>query len=1349
MLCRIAGGTQGIGVESMAKRPNARPQSDELDVIRQEAMEFAGIGLYRYSFDGTIMLMDKGALRIFELEDRFANPGDVIGRNISEILVYTEPKGVMRKEIRRAGCVRGRDWSFRTLNGHDKWVVENSYLVRDPETGEEAIQVITQDITERKRAEEALRASERRFRDTFDHAALVAAQIDIEGCITYCNEYLLSLTGWRRDELLGRDWIDTFILPESRSAMRALFLGGRVDPNKIPRLYENPIVTRNGELRLIFWSNTVLRDKDNCPVGLTCIGQDITLRKRAEAVLARSARISDLLRNVIAAMNACRAPNEIFDPLLNTAMDLCEMDTGAIYTIDNDKAVLRCHRKCPADLLDKIAVVPLYSPGVQAAMSAEEPVFAGDLAEPWGVCSAGLGYRHTYTAPLHAAKEAFGLLQLGSRRETPLDSEGLQALRTLIVEAESLFTRLRAEDELRGSQTLYRDTLDNMADAIHLVDRDLRIVFMNDAFLKFNGELGLATDTIGKDLFSVYPFLGKKVRDEYEQVLATGIPLVTEERTILAGREIITETRKFPAFEHGRVSRILTVLRDITERKRSEEALQESEDKYRSLVEMFPHALIISQDGKVVFANETVRDLFRYQRGENLLGKEVLSVVVDRERDRINRYTQERLRSPNTVPEHYETVLQRNDGEEFPAEIFIKNIHFQGRPAAQVLVSDITDRYRAQKALQESEERYRSILENIEEGYYEVNLKGDFVFLNPALSRIFGYTEQEMRGLNYRNFYPDDKVVARVEQTFRHVFETGVAMQLFDWPVIRKDGAEAIFEVSVSLMYDNQGERRGFRGLVRDVTERIQAERALREAEARYRELFENANDIVYTHDLEGRFTSLNKAGERISGYSREEALGINALEIIAPEYREFTRDMVRRKLAGEEPTQYESAIIAKDGRVIPVEVSTRLILEDGNPVAVQGIARDITERKQAEQERKRLEAQIQHTQKLEGLGVLAGGIAHDFNNLLVGILGNAGLALKKLPQDAPAAEYVRRIEATAQRAAELTSQMLAYSGRGSFVVRPLNLSAVAEEMGYLLQASISKKAILRYQCAPSLPLIEGDAAQIHQVLINLITNASDALGDREGVIVVATGSMPVDRAYLSRTYLADDLLEGLYVYLEVSDTGCGMDAETQARIFDPFFSTKFAGRGLGLASVLGIVRKHRGALTVYSEPGHGTTIRVLFPAFTGEQPANTRDEQNDDIEKISRWRGRGVVLVADDEAAVRTVSQETFAEWGFNVLVANDGREAVEIFRNHADEIRLVLLDLTMPVMGGEEALRRIRQTRPGVPVILSSGYTEQDATTRFEKGGPSAFVQKPYLPSDLMRVVRNVLGESAPGRP
>ena len=403
---------------------------------------------------------------------------------------------------------------------------------------------------------------------------------------------------------------------------------------------------------------------------------------------------------------------------------------------------------------------------------------------------------------------------------------------------------------------------------------------------------------------------------------------------------------------------------------------------------------------------------------------------------------------------------------------------------------------------------------------------------------------------------------------------------------------------------------------------------------------------------------------------------------------------------------------------------------------AVTELETEITERQRAEAERRAIESKVLEVQKLESLGVLAGGIAHDFNNLLVGIMGNAGLALADLPPDSPVREHVERIETTALRAGELAREMLAYSGKGRFIVTALDLTALVRDMTHLLGVSIGKSVTLRYDLASEPLMVAGDATQLRQVAMNLVINASDAIGERNGVITVATGQLTADRAYLAATFIDQGLEPGPCAFLEISDTGSGMDAETQARIFDPFFTTKFTGRGLGLAAVLGIVRGHRGALKVYSEPGRGSTFKMLLPLASGADgdPAVTAPS-------TPTWRGEGTVLVVDDEPLVRDVTGAMLRRFGFEVVTATDGEEGVRLFRSSPDRFRLVLLDLTMPRMSGVEVFRHIRAIRGATPIVLMSGYSEDDAAGRFAGKGLAGFLEKPFSPADLRETVRRAL--------
>jgi CheY-like chemotaxis protein len=339
------------------------------------------------------------------------------------------------------------------------------------------------------------------------------------------------------------------------------------------------------------------------------------------------------------------------------------------------------------------------------------------------------------------------------------------------------------------------------------------------------------------------------------------------------------------------------------------------------------------------------------------------------------------------------------------------------------------------------------------------------------------------------------------------------------------------------------------------------------------------------------------------------------------------------------------------------------------------------------------------------------------------------------LPAGSQALDHIVQIEAGARRAADLCRQMLAYAGKGRFVVQNLDMSQLVRETTQLLELSLSKKASVRYQLALSLPLVAVDATQMRQVLMNLVLNASEALGDRPGTITLSTAIQLVDATYLRSSEIEGDLPAGRYVCLEISDSGCGMSRETIDRIFDPFFTTKFTGRGLGLSAVLGIVRGHKGAIKVYSEVGRGTTFKLFFPAVSSEGAARASRETEDE------WRGAGTVLVIDDEPAVRKITERILGALGFEPIVAPDGRQGLELVRERGDALVAVLMDLTMPNMDGETAFREIRSLRPQLPVVLMSGYNEQDAIARFAGKGLAGFLQKPFTVDALRQQLRSVI--------
>ena len=425
---------------------------------------------------------------------------------------------------------------------------------------------------------------------------------------------------------------------------------------------------------------------------------------------------------------------------------------------------------------------------------------------------------------------------------------------------------------------------------------------------------------------------------------------------------------------------------------------------------------------------------------------------------------------------------------------------------------------------------------------------------------------------------------------------------------------------------------------------------------------------------------------------------------------------------------EVEYRIVTPVGDVRWLEARGRVFLDAaGEPERMAGVCMDVTGRKQVEEK-------LLQAQKLESLGILAGGIAHDFNNLLTGILGNASLLADELHAHPEARRLAQSAIEAAQQAAHLTRQMLAYSGRSRFVTERINCSQQVRAITSLLAASIPKNVVLQQELADGLPAIEADAGQLQQLIMNLVINGAEAVGAVPGSVTVSTRVEQVSEEFLARATFVGDVSPGAYVLFEVRDTGCGMDDATVARIFDPFFTTKFTGRGLGLAAVLGIVRGHKGAINVRSRPGGGTTFQVLFPAARGEAHAPTPSTAE------PAAVGRGTILVVDGEEIVRCTAKFALERYGYRVLLASDGREALETFARRSGDVSLVLLDITMPSMDGEATFRELRKIRPDAAVLGSSGYSEAEALARFGDG-LSGFIQKPYTAERLAQKVQSCL--------
>jgi PAS domain S-box-containing protein len=624
--------------------------------------------------------------------------------------------------------------------------------------------------------------------------------------------------------------------------------------------------------------------------------------------------------------------------------------------------------------------------------------------------------------------------------------------------------------------------------------------------------------------------------------------------------------------------------------------------------------------------------------------------------------------------------------------------------------------------------------------------QGNVTSWNIGAERLKGYAKAEILGRHFSVFYPEEDAAAGKPAQELAQAEVYGTYQEDGWRV-RKDGTRFLAHVVVTALRDPSNALLGFVKVTRDVTmekdseermasfareleETVEARtRELQDSEARLQGFIRHATSAIAFKDAEGRYLLLNPVMAAMLGRSQEDILGRTDLDLLPPPRNAAVALEDRKVLASGQALEMERHWVHPDGSKHDY-LAQKFPLADagGNGWGIGVICTDITERKAAEQVRLQ-------SQKLESLGVLAGGIAHDFNNFLGAILGNLGLAQMEIGPTSPARARLETIESLVGKATSLTRQLLAYSGRGTFEIKPLDLNALVQEMTHLLAISISKKVTTRYRLDPSAPFIQADASQIQQVIMNLVINASDAIGDRPGTITISTAPLSADLDYLERTFQGQTLQPGTFVALEVTDDGSGMTAETLKRIFEPFFTTKFSGRGLGLSAIQGIIKGHGAGLRVYSEVGRGTTFKAIFPATAAQPDAPPR------AHAVEGFHGSGTILVVDDEESIRAMSSGILAQMGFDVVLAADGMEALMLFETHKADIRLVIMDLTMPNMDGAEAFAALRKRGHAIPVVLTSGFNENEAVARFQGEGLAGFLQKPYRVSAFVEVVKQAL--------
>ena len=883
--------------------------------------------------------------------------------------------------------------------------------------------------------------------------------------------------------------------------------------------------------------------------------------------------------------------------------------------------------------------------------------------------------------------------------------------------------RRNTEEALRESEERFRHAFENANDGVCLVDLNGNLMKVNSRMSEIFGysreELeGITVNDIAypEDQDVSPEFIRRSMSGEIENSIFEKRYFHKQGRLIWGqvSSSIVRDAEGNPLY-------FISHVQDITRRKQAEEGLRESDERYKALFDRSLDCVYIHDlEGNFLDGNPAALDLLGYTKEDisslnfgSLLPQDQLLNALQAVKD-----IEEKGYQKNLI----EYKVRRKDGEYVIVESTGSLLYRDNKPyAIQGIARDITERKQAEEALRLSEDKYRNIFNNAQVGLFQTRISdGKVLECNDRFARIYGYDNREKCIEEF--VVADHYVDPGTRERMLALLDENGAISNFEARFFRVDDS-IVWVRFTARIYPEKG---CLEGICIDITEEKKAEAALRESEEKYRLLVETANDAIFiAQDEVVKFP--NPKTIELSGYSSDELNRIPFKNLIHDEDRKMVLERYQRRLRGERPpSTYSFRIVNKSGEEIWVQLNAALITWEGRPATIN-LLRDITEFK-------RLELKLQQAQKMEAVGTLAGGIAHDFNNLLQAINGYTQILLMNRKENDPGHRELKAIEDAVERAAQLVLQLLTFSRKVETKRRPIDINHEIKEVRNLLQRTIPRMIDIELHLAEDLRAVNADSGQLQQILMNLGTNARDAMPEG-GRLVIETENITLDG---EDSWTNLEVNPGEYVLLTVSDTGQGIDKETVENIFDPFFTTKEIGKGtgLGLASAYGIIKSHGGHITCYSEAGRGTTFKIYLPVAESMAEISAPKTM-----AASLKPGHENILVVDDEEWIRDIATEMLEHYGYNVFSAHSGEEALNVYNRQGDEIDLVILDLGMPGMGGHKCLKELLNLDPDLKVIIASGYSPDGEMKEVLASGASSFVAKPYQMTDLLKAVRQTL--------
>jgi two-component system, cell cycle sensor histidine kinase and response regulator CckA len=1215
-----------------------------------------------------------------------------IGRSLLDYQTVQEDRNRAKENLDRA--LRGERFYDEAYSGEEGLVRTCFVVWHNPIKAADGtvvgVAVFSSDVSERKRAEEALRESERRFSLAF-HASPVAMGITRtgNGTIVDVNQKWLDLYGLTREQVVDRSPVDLGIYVDPSD--RALIVQDLARSGSIHE-YEFQVHASGGEVRDVRISAETAQLGDD-PVFLS-VTQDVTDRRRAERALRESDAV---LRTVFSTMR------------------------DAVVVMALDGTILECNE---ASLR-------------QTGLRREEWIGSNGF----DVVAAEDRERARASA-LDALSEGHGRAEVRIVRPDGTSFDGEMVGGVLwdaasgstgyVIVTRDITERRQAERALRESEERYRRLTEASFEGV-AISVETRIV---DASSRLADMLGYSLDEIvglpGLELFA------PECRDQVAERTRQGDTAAYEAVALRKdGTTFPVEVRPRLMEYRGQSARLAAV-RDITERMRAEQAIRESEERFRQAIENSQAGYFqIGADGCFQHVNRTWLSMHGYDSLDEVIGRSfdltqlpadcaeagrIVDFVLGGGRVSSGEFS--RLRKDGTVGYHqYSVVPVHRGGQVTGAEGFL---------------IDSTDRRRFEEELRKRNAFVEAVLENAPIGFAVNTIHdGKQVFTSRRFDSIYGLQPGTVRDVDdfFVKVYPDPAFRNEMRERIISDIATGdPARMRWESIPIGPHGADQRIVSAINIPLPDQDL---MISTVQDVTSRKRAEDALAASEHKYRQIVELAHEGIWSIDAAGNTTFVNPRMAEMLGYEVDEMIGRNMFSFTDERGTEIARaDLALRRQGLAEQRETDFEFLHKDGDRVYIRLHTSPVLDErGLYQGSIGMIEDVTERRRAEAERKELEQRLFQAEKMEAIGNLAGGIAHDFNNMLNIVLGNASLLELDLPPSSPMLEAIHTIETACDRGAALTRQLLGFARRGRYEVRPVNAALLIDDVAKFVRPTFDRSITINTRTAGDTWTVVGDPNQLHQVLMNMAINSRDAMPNG-GTLMLSASNAELAEA---ETRTQPGVRPGRYVLFTVADTGTGMSKETRERIFDPFFTTKAAGKGtgLGLASAYGIVQNHGGHIDVDTELGKGTTMRVYLPASDTGRPDTAENSPTNPMRP-----GTATVLLVDDEQAVRDLGASALERLGYTVLLAGDGREGFETYRSHQAEIDLVILDMSMPVQGGNATAKQLLALNPECRILLATGYSADSEAADLLTRVTISFLQKPFRAGELADAVGQALG-------